>query len=540
MRRAAASLAVGLALTLPLSGAGPLCAAEPSHSAEPSHAAESSRSSAAGDSTGGGPSRAAARLDIGLSGRGTLIEGFAVPGRPGSSATVLVIGGLSGTDASVATVQAALRSYRREPRPRRAFRLIVVPLANPDAATLQFPPEGTAYRDHPESFALWRWIGIHAPDLVLIAGRDGSGLAAALSSDVVAEVGRIPARDGFEAGALLALRREPPAPSEAHLEIDRRLARSPLELAGELAAHFGHDFNQPIYIDAIALIAQLRLGHSKEVERLVQPYVDGSRDSLARPNSLVFAGHLIFGELARRTGDPRYTARVVAAANFGFDAGGRMREAMPFHNGFSDSLFMGTAILAQAGALTGERKYFDMAARHVTFMQKLDLRPDGLYRHHPGTDVAWGRGNAFPAIGYALTLSDFPQDHPAFPDLLRAYRSLMARLLAFQEPDGTWRNVIDYPGAYRELSATAMIAFAMLRGVEKGWLPRRRYQPAVQRAWEAVLARSGPQGRLVNVCESTAGASTLEDYLHRAAILGPDPRGGAMALLLATEMAGLK
>ncbi|MGB6452569.1 MAG: glycoside hydrolase family 88 protein [Steroidobacteraceae bacterium] len=502
MRRAAALLALGLVLTLPL------------------HAAE--------------------RRDIGLSGRGTLIEGIAVPGRPDSSATVLVLGGLNGNDSSVTAVRAALRSYQREPRRRRSFQLIVIPLANPDGAPLEFPPGGTAYRDHPESQALWRWIGVHAPDLVLVAGPDESGLSAALSSHAAAEVGRIPARDGFSLDALRELRNGPIQPSEARLEIERRLARSPLELARELAAYFGHDFNQPIYINAIALTAQLRLGHLKEVERLAEPYVDGSRNSLERPNSLVFAGHLLFGELARRTGDPRYTARVVAAANFGFDADGRMKEAMPFHNGFSDSLYMGTAILAQAGALTGERKYFDMAARHVAFMQKLDLRPDGLYRHHPGTEVAWGRGNAFAAIGYALTLSDFPPDHPAYPRLLSAYRALMARLLEFQEPDGMWRNVIDYPGAYREFSATAMIAFAMRRGVEKGWLPRARYQPAVERAWRAVLARVGPQGRLVNVCESTAGANTLEDYLHRAAILGADPRGGAMAMLLATELAGLK
>ncbi len=531
MPRAAAPLALGLVLALPLYAATPSHAAEPLHAATPPHSAEPSRAAA--------PSHSAERLDIGLSGKGALIEAVVVAGRPGSSETVLLLGGLSGRDASVSVARAALRSYRREPRRRRAFQLIVIPLANPDGAPLEFPPQGTAYRDRPESYALWRWIGVHAPDLVLIAGPDSSGLAAALSSHAVAEVGRIPARDGFTAEGLLELRREPPPPSAAHLEIERRRARSPLELARELAVYFGRDFNQPIYIDAIALIAQLRLGHLKEVERLAEPYVDGARDSLARPNSLVFAGHLVFGELARRTGDPRYTARVVAAASFGFDADGRMKEAMPFHNGFSDSLFMGTVVLAQAGALTGERKYFDMAARHVAFMQRLDLRSDGLYRHHPGTDVAWGRGNAFPAIGYALTLSDFPPDHPAFPRLLRAYRSLMARLLAFQEPDGTWRNVIDYPGAYREFSATAMIAFAMLRGIEKGWLPRKRYQPAVQRAWEAVLARVGPHGRLVNVCESTARASTLEDYLHRAAILGPDPRGGAMAMLLATEMAGL-
>jgi hypothetical protein len=44
----------------------------------------------------------------------------------------------------------------------------------------------------------------------------------------------------------------------------------------------------------------------------------------------------------------------------------------------------------------------------------------------------------------------------------------------------------------------------------------------------------------VDVCESTNKQNTLEDYLNRAALLGPDPRGGAMAMLFATELAGLQ
>ncbi len=63
---------------------------------------------------------------------------------------------------------------------------------------------------------------------------------------------------------------------------------------------------------------------------------------------------------------------------------------MPYHDGYSDSVFMGTVIAAQAGALTGDRKYFDLAARHVAFMQKLVLRPDGLYRHSPQTRSGLG------------------------------------------------------------------------------------------------------------------------------------------------------
>ncbi|MGH8261031.1 MAG: glycoside hydrolase family 88 protein [Steroidobacteraceae bacterium] len=483
-------------------------------------------------------------LAIGLTADHKVIEGVSVPGvKPAagrSTPTVLLIGGLSGPDASVEQVRAAVAAYEREPRRRRAYNLLAIPLADPDGVPLIFPPTGTAYRDHPESHALWRWIGVHAPDRVLIAGPDEAGLAAALSREVVAEVGRIPARDGWQPADLLQIDAAAIEPSEAHREIDRRLARTPLELAQELSRDYGHEFNRPWYIEAIALIAQVRLGHLREVEQLVEPYVDGTRDSLAHPNSLVFAGHLIFGELARRTGDPRYLARVRAAAAYGFDADGHMKEAMPFHNGFSDSVFMGTDILTQAGALTGQRKYFDMAARHIEFMRKLDLRPDGLYRHHPGTEVAWGRGNAFPALGLALALSDFPPHHPAFAPILREYRAYMAVLLKYQDADGMWRNVIDLPGAYPEFSATAMIAFAMRRGVERGWLPKRRYGPAVERAWQGILARVGPNGSLVNVCASTARAQTLDDYLTRPAILGPDPRGGAMALLLATELAGLE
>jgi unsaturated rhamnogalacturonyl hydrolase len=375
---------------------------------------------------------------------------------------------------------------------------------------------------------------------VIVVGKDEGGLAAALSDQVVAEVGRIPARDVPAKPGVLHSVSTPIAISEAHGELDRRRARTPPELAAELAQYYGRDFDQPWYINAIALIGQLRLGHLEEVKRLAEPYVDGTKDSLAHPNSLVLAGHIVFTELARRTGDPRYVQLVRRVADLGFDAAGHMKEAMPYHEQYSDSVFMGTTILAQAGALTGERKYFDMAARHVAFMQRLVLRPDGLYRHQPLTDAAWGRGNAFPAMGLALTLSEFPQNHPAYRDLLKSYRQLMEVLARFQDPDGLWRNVIDHPGAYPEYSATAMIGFSMLRGVREGWLPKKKYQPIVERAWQAILTRTGANGHLLDVCESTARMKSLEEYLQRAAILGPDPRGGAMALLFATEMAGLK
>ena len=70
------------------------------------------------------------------------------------------------------------------------------------------------------------------------------------------------------------------------------------------------------------------------------------------------------------------------------------------HGEMSDAYFMATPLLAKVGKLTGEQKYFDLALRHIHFLENLVLRDDGLYRHSPLTDAAWGRGNAFPALGY--------------------------------------------------------------------------------------------------------------------------------------------
>ena len=474
-------------------------------------------------------------FDIGLSAGGRRIDAITIESTRPAAPTVVLLGGLKGDDAGAIAVRAAADAYAK--RARRPIRLLAVPVVNPDNAPLAFPPSGVAYREHPESHVLWRWLGAQAPDLVLIAADEDAGLATALGAQAVADMGRIPARpwratDGW-AEALAALPR-----SEAHAELDLRQARSPRQLALQLGAKYGRDFDQPFYIGAIALIARARLGDVADVQRLVEPWVDGSKDSLARPNSLVMAGHIVFTELARRSPDARYVAAVRKVADLGFDAEGRMRESMPYHDQFSDSVFMGTAIVAQAGALTGERRYFDMADRHLRFMEQLDLRPDGLYRHEPGTDMAWGRGNGFAALGLALTLSELPTNHPAQAHALDSYRKLMATLLPLQTRDGLWRNVVNRPGTYAEFSATAMIGFALQRGLARGWLRGRAYRDAADRAWRAVNSRTSATGRFIDVCESTARMKAPEDYLYRMAILGEDPRGGAMAMLFATERMG--
>jgi hypothetical protein len=476
---------------------------------------------------------------IGLSTSGAPIDAVAIAGRSTSSPTVLLVGGLQGSDQSSDVVAGEATAFERIPENRRPFRLIAIAHANPGAQALQFPPSGVAYREQVESHVLWRWVGTHAPDLVLVAGPD-AGFVEALSQNAVADVGLIPARRVEAATGFLQSMPAGITFSNAHQEIERRLGRSPRALAEELARVYGRQFTEPTYIAAMALVSRLRLGERDDVARLLAPYLEGARDSFARPSQSSLASHLLFFEYARRARDDRAKALVLRAAASGFTETGELREFMPLHGGWSDSLFMDVPILAMAGTLTGERRYFDMAARHVAFMQQIVRRPDGLYRHQASAEAAWGRGNAFPALGLALTLSQFPEGHADYPRLLSTYRTHMAALARFQDENGMWRNVIDRPGAYPEYSATAMIAIAMLRGIRNGWIDRKTYEPLVQKAWKAILARTGADGRLVDVCESTGTRGLTDDgYLRRAAILGRDDRGGGMAMFFATELAGL-
>lgn len=365
------------------------------------------------------------------------------------------------------------------------------------ATEAQFPPVGIAYRDNAAAHHIWRTIHSAAPDVVLTATPMPS-LAAALAGQVPV-VTELPRKI---------------VPSPLALERARRLRRTPQQMADELAKVYGHELNEVVYIPAFAVLARKRLG--ADVSSLVAPYLNGQKDSLAKPTASHFSGHLLFAEFSA----PEAKARLNAAADLAI-----AQRAM--NNEMSDSVFMGCPLLARAGRAGA-------ALAHLAFMQKLCLRPDGLYRHSPLDEAAWGRGNAFPAFGMALMIPALPPAERAKP--MADFQRLADALLPFQTRNGMWRQVIDHPAAYEEFSATAMIAAAMHMGLREGWLKGAQYKLAVERAWDGIKARTASDGKLMDVCESTGKQPKLEDYLRRIAIWDRDPRGGAMALFLATEL----
>lgn len=349
--------------------------------------------------------------------------------------------------------------------------------------------------------------------------------------------------------------------SPVHRELQRREKLTASEIAGELALSYGKDLKQVAYIPALPLIGRIRVLERSKKQRPVDPqrnpfagvgaahlqneiensladYVSGKLNPIPKSGSDQ-AGHLLFAELAKRSEGKdreRWIELCRVAADQIFDKEGKPLPLMPYHNEMSDAVFMATPIICATGKLTGEKKYFDAAVTHFRNMKKLCLRADGIYRHSPLDEAAWGRGNGFPAMGLAWALSEFPEDHADFPELKQDFQSHIAALLKHQDEFGCWHQVIDKAGSYREFSVTCMIGWALKRGIDRGWLDKATHQKPLDRAWIAAQQRIGPKGVVVDICTGTGKQKSLRDYYDRPAIWGVDARGGAMALMFATEM----
>jgi unsaturated rhamnogalacturonyl hydrolase len=96
-----------------------------------------------------------------------------------------------------------------------------------------------------------------------------------------------------------------------------------------------------------------------------------------------------------------------------------------------------------------------------------------LFIHAAEGPHAWGRGNGFALLGLTEALTFLPSSWPDRAKVLEIYRKHVRAMISHQAEDGSWRQVVDEPSSYRELTVTAMTVAAMARPAP--WLaPSRR------------------------------------------------------------------
>ena len=469
------------------------------------------------------------------------------------------------------------------------YTLSILPDANPDDLPVpNFPPKGSAYNQEATAAAhyLWRFIGNYGFDLVidirsdtslqLLAGGRAPGLdskhvkllnltpnklekstfAAALTLNKPANVASVSAfqlnspnpKSTFEALSLILKQSSKLPYSPARKQLKALVGRTPIQTAQTLAKHYGSN-SSIAYIPALAQLGRLHLAkladapeHYSDVVTSLRPYADGQKKAISKKLSGVnLAGHLTLAEIAKLEEDKSYTKLVEVAAQKAHQSRGeKPGSPVAGHNQMSDSVFMVCPILAAAYSLTDDRTYLKDCLEHLDYLQSVTLRDDGIYRHSPQDDAAWGRGNGFPALGLALTLSWLDEGTPEFKKVQKSLQNHLRALIQHQDDTGMWHQVIDQPVSYREMTSTCMITFAIARGIRLGWLDKESYLPVVKKSWPAINRRIDTNGGLLDVCTGTGKQKNLRNYFDRTAILGKDGRGGAMALLASTEVAALQ
>lgn len=180
-----------------------------------------------------------------------------------------------------------------------------------------------------------------------------------------------------------------------------------------------------------------------------------------------------------------------------------------------DDMYMITIVQSEAYKVTGDRKYIDRAAKEmVMYLDRLQ-NANGLFYHAPDVPYYWGRGNGWMAVGMPDLLRIMPKDHQARPRIMEGYLKMMKSLKNYQRPNGLWNQLIDKDNFWPETSGTAMFTYALIIGLQQGWLKDAEYGPAARKAWLAMIPYIDSRNNVTEVCIGTGKKNDMQHYRDR-------------------------
>jgi unsaturated rhamnogalacturonyl hydrolase len=211
---------------------------------------------------------------------------------------------------------------------------------------------------------------------------------------------------------------------------------------------------------------------------------------------------------------------------------------------WADDLFMGVPFLLRMGRITGEKKYFDDAAKQVINFRKYLLDSTGLYKHgwfshtQEKSKAYWGRANGWIVWATTELLTWLPRTHRDYKTIQAMFRAHISKLVTYQESNGMWHQLLNRKDSYEETSCTALFTLAIARGVRKGWLPKDFKKYAVN-GWNAVKSMVDADGTVHGICRGTEIGFDETFYMDRPTI-DHDPRGLGAVITAGVEMSKLK
>lgn len=168
-----------------------------------------------------------------------------------------------------------------------------------------------------------------------------------------------------------------------------------------------------------------------------------------------------------------------------------------------DGLYMGEPFYAHYTSKFEEGKNLNDVAKQFELIQKHALDPKtGLLYHgwdeskamdwankKTGTSPNfWSRSLGWYAMALVDVLDYFPENHPKQKELVLYLNQLAEALTKQQHSSGLWYQVTDMGGKagnYLEASGSAMFSYALAKGANKGYLPKK-YKEVANKAFDGI------------------------------------------------------
>lgn len=220
-------------------------------------------------------------------------------------------------------------------------------------------------------------------------------------------------------------------------------------------------------------------------------------------------GKILF-DIYEKTGDKRYekvihTLRKQLKWQPRTTDGGYWHKLRYTYQMWLDGVYMGEPFYAQYAQKYNQPQAYDDIANQFILMEKHSRNEKTGLLHHgwdesrnqrwanPETGRSaeiWGRAVGWYAMALVDVLDYFPKEHEKRDEIIAILQRLAEAVTKVQdEKTGVWWQVMDKPnekGNYLEATVSCMLAYSLIKGVNKGYLDEK-YQKAAQKAYDGVI-----------------------------------------------------
>jgi unsaturated rhamnogalacturonyl hydrolase len=286
-------------------------------------------------------------------------------------------------------------------------------------------------------------------------------------------------------------------------------------------------------------------------------------------------GKVLLAALARGEKNEAYTKavqtlRLQMATHPRTSEGGFWHKKRYPHQMWLDGLYMASPFLAQYAGLFAEPALFNDVAKQIILMDRHSYDAGtGLYWHawdeahaqtwaDPKTGFSpnfWTRAIGWYGMAMVDTLDYLPVSQPEIDEIVNILKRLADGAVKWQDPQsGVWwqiPNLGTRAGNYLESSGSAMFVYTLAKAVNKGYLPREKYEAAILKGYAGLIRsyiRTNPDGtvRLTSVCSGAGLGYTMSDgktprdgsfgYYISEPIVDNDPKGTGPFIMAGLEV----